>query len=537
MADTLTTQSATPATIPASTVIATDDAGAAGHVQVVKLAISTDGSATALTADNTNGMLVNLGSNNDVTVTSGSVTADTELPTATALADNTANPTVPAVGAFGMVYDGSTWDRLPGTSADGALVNLGANNDVTVSGAVLTSIQAAVDAINTNTTNLQNAIVQDDAPFMPATGYLMMIGGEFDDSAPDSVNEGDAGNVRITANRSMHTTLRDAAGNERGVNVTAGNALTVDGSAVTQPISHAALTELAAAIDTEVQVDVVGALPAGTNAIGKLAANSGVDIGDVDVTSIIPGTGATNLGKAVDTATGATDTGVLALATRDDALSALTPIEGDNVQLRTDANGALWTHDDALDAALSGSELQVDVVAALPAGTNNIGDVDVLSIAAGDNNIGNVDIASIAAGDNNIGNVDVVTLPALAAGTNAVGKLLPPDVDVTTHTNYAKKYYTSTGAATDGIIWSPAAGKRWHVVSWSINVSAAATVTIEDDLAAGDSPVFKAEFAANSGIVQYFGEKYPLASGEDAADLLITTSAGNVYVTVTGYEV
>ena len=34
---------------------------------------------------------------------------------------------------------------------------------------------------------------------------------------------------------------------------------------------------------------------------------------------------------------------MLILATRDDALSALTPIEGDNVQLRTDANGALWT--------------------------------------------------------------------------------------------------------------------------------------------------------------------------------------------------
>lgn len=86
------------------------------------------------------------------------------------------------------------------------------------------------------------------------------------------------------------------------------------------------------------------ALPAGTNAIGKLAANSGVDIGDVDVTSVVPGTGATNLGKAIDTATGSTDTGVLALATRDDALSTLTPAETDNVQLRTDSVGALWTH-------------------------------------------------------------------------------------------------------------------------------------------------------------------------------------------------
>lgn len=39
----------------------------------------------------------------------------------------------------------------------------------------------------------------------------------------------------------------------------------------------------------EMQVDVVASLPAGTNAIGKLAANSGVDIGDVDVTSISAG--------------------------------------------------------------------------------------------------------------------------------------------------------------------------------------------------------------------------------------------------------
>jgi hypothetical protein len=68
------------------------------------------------------------------------------------------------------------------------------------------------------------------------------------------------------------------------------------------------------------------------------------------------------------------------------------------------------------------------VTANLAAGTNNIGDVDVLSlpaIPAGNNNIGDVDIATIAAGDNNIGNVDVVTLPSIPAGTNNIG-----DVDV-----------------------------------------------------------------------------------------------------------
>ena len=125
----------------------------------------------------------------------------------------------------------------------------------------------------------------------------------------------------------------------------------------------------------------------------------------------------------------------------------------------------------------------------------------------------------------------------LTAGTAAIGTLLPSDIDVTTHTNYARKYYTSAGAATDGIIWSPAAGKRWHVLSLFVQVSAAATVTIEDDLAAGDAAVLKMELAANSGISIPFPDKYPMASAEDAADLLITTSAGNVYVTVVGYEI
>lgn len=45
-------------TAGAGTNIATDDAGAGGHVQVVKLAISTDGSATYIPADATNGFRV-----------------------------------------------------------------------------------------------------------------------------------------------------------------------------------------------------------------------------------------------------------------------------------------------------------------------------------------------------------------------------------------------------------------------------------------------------------------------------------------------
>jgi len=45
---------------------------------------------------------------------------------------------------------------------------------------------------------------------------------------------------------------------------------------------------------------------------------------------------------AVDAALGATPTGTLSIGIRDDALSALTPAEGDAVGLRVDATGALW---------------------------------------------------------------------------------------------------------------------------------------------------------------------------------------------------
>lgn len=104
--------------------------------------------------NSTDGLLVNLGANNDVTVT-GSVTADTELPAAAALSENFANPTAPAVGSFLMVWDGATWDRLPGTSTDGALVNLGTNNDIQgqVASDVAVSGNPVVIGLEARTTN------------------------------------------------------------------------------------------------------------------------------------------------------------------------------------------------------------------------------------------------------------------------------------------------------------------------------------------------------------------------------------------------
>lgn len=48
---------------------------------------------------------------------------------------------------------------------------------------------------------------------------------------------------------------------------------------------------------------ITNALPAGTNAIGKLAANSGVDIGDVDITSTVQPAGVSAVGVDRQTVT------------------------------------------------------------------------------------------------------------------------------------------------------------------------------------------------------------------------------------------
>lgn len=127
-----------------------------------------------------------------------------------------------------------------------------------------------------------------------------------------------------------------------------------------------------------------------------------------------------------DAATPATITGTATVMERDDALSSLTPIEGDWAAMRCSAEGALWTQDFNSDAmlallgtidtdtgsiatdastiagAVAGSEMQVDIVGSLPGGTNaigklaansgvDIGDVDVLSVPNGTSHYRNID--------------------------------------------------------------------------------------------------------------------------------------------------
>jgi hypothetical protein len=86
---------------------------------------------------------------------------------------------------------------------------------------------------------------------------------------------------------------------------------------------------------------VQSTLQAGSASIGTLGANSGTDIGDVDVTSVVPGYAATSLGKREDDAHSSLDTGVMVLAVRNDVLENLTDTDGDYSVLQVNKTGAL----------------------------------------------------------------------------------------------------------------------------------------------------------------------------------------------------
>jgi hypothetical protein len=113
------------------TTVLTDDTGAGGHAQVVKLAISTDGSGTLIPADATNGI--------DVDVTRlPSLVAGTAYVGKVSLTDGTNDLTVDTVHGDAesntenhldvasklMGYNGTTWDRLRTDTTNGLDVDV-----------------------------------------------------------------------------------------------------------------------------------------------------------------------------------------------------------------------------------------------------------------------------------------------------------------------------------------------------------------------------------------------------------------------------
>ena len=188
-------------------------------------------------------------------------------------ADNTFTKVTSSVGLPVDVLDSASRDLGIAT------VDNGGTFAVQEDGDALTALQLIDDVVFT-----------DDAAYtLGSSKGVMMMGF----AGTQSVNANDAGAIAMETDGAVH--IHDG-----------GNTITVDGTVTanlsstdntvldnidtsTSSVATDASTIAGAVSGSEMQVDVVGALPAGTNAIGKLAANSGVDIGDVDVTSISAG--------------------------------------------------------------------------------------------------------------------------------------------------------------------------------------------------------------------------------------------------------
>ncbi len=108
-----------------------------------------------------------------------------------------------------------------------------------------------------------------------------------------------------------------------------------------------------------VSATIDAALPAGTNAIGKLAANSGVDIGDVDVTSLTVAAGSTSIAENEDVSASGGDRGIKVLAFINET-GAAEAADGDYAFPSIDTKGRhIVTGQIANDSALAGFPIAI----------------------------------------------------------------------------------------------------------------------------------------------------------------------------------
>jgi len=211
----------------------------------------------------------------------------------------------------------------------------------------------------------------------------------------------------------------------------------------------------------------------------------------VNVDTLSPGTAAASLGKAEDAAHTSGDTGVLALAVRNDAGTALAGTTLDYIPLSTDSTGALRT-----------------------------------------------------TGGGGGGTVDT-ELPAAAALSDAASNPTTPLVGACLlYWNGASwdrvraagigKDLNAVAGGSIVTVWTPTSGKRVRLMSGSISVSAACSVLFEDN-AAGTTVYRTPKLLADTPYSFDLGGGYLLSAANNVLKLT-TSAAANVTGTLRGTE-
>ena len=322
-----------------------DTGGGTDTTLAFGIAVPASGGAAVVPGSATDGLLVNLGTNNDVTVT-GTVTANagTNLNTS-ALALESGGNLAGAATSLAVIDDwdesdrakvnivagqagitagagavGASTPRVTLASDDPAVALLGTidtdtGNIATAAAAIQTAseaIQAAVEGTLTVTGGGGGTEYTEDAAAAanPVGNALIVIR---EDGRAGSLTTTDGDNVALRGNNFgelyvKHTdtiaVTQSGTWDEVGIN-DSGNSITVDdggttlsiddgGGAITVDgtvaITSAGITTIAGAVSgTEMQVDLVAPLPSGANTIGNVRITDGTDTADVlDLSSSNP---------------------------------------------------------------------------------------------------------------------------------------------------------------------------------------------------------------------------------------------------------
>lgn len=195
-------------------------------------------------------------------------------------------------------------------STSGLKIDLGSDNDVTVT--------------NTTASNLNAQVVGDVASGGTDSGNPVKVGGVYR-SSPSTLTNGQRSDLMVGSYGNLKTEAwsgGSAIQNAYGNFVQGG--ISHDSAQDTmKPVKIGGTASAAAPSDVSADNDVTnawflrnGAQTVALTAAGALIGGDATNGLDADVTRVIPGTSATHLGKAVQGVAGATDTGVALLAVR-----------------------------------------------------------------------------------------------------------------------------------------------------------------------------------------------------------------------------
>lgn len=313
------------------------------------------------------------------------------------------------------------------------------------------------------------------------------------------------------------------------------------------------------------------ALPAGTNAIGKLAANSGVDIGDVDVTSVpapLNVTGGGTEAAALRVTIANNSTGVVSVDDNgstisvDDGGGALT-VDGtvtanlsatdntvlDNIDSNTDygAQTGGGTEASALRVTIAnnstgvlsvddnGGALTVDnagtfaVQATLQNSTNTtevVGDAAEDAAVSGNPLLtgGRYDTTARELDNGDVGAIALSVDGGVVPGLHAAG--------------WSATLNSADASSATQVKAAGGAGKRYYLTSVVISTDTAMNVKIQDDAGTPNVAIQSIYLAANGGMVYPIPPGSAIQMGADNQDIdVLASAAGNISVTITGFTI